>query len=76
MKAFQAYSTHGRNTAQSPKAAAIQHFQQFPKARKCNIISGETDGAFFVVTYGRASEGKWPSSYKNVTKKTSQDLPG
>lgn len=29
----------------------------------------------WVVAYGRASEGKWPKNWKNVTRKTISDLP-
>ena len=40
-----------------------------------DVIEGEADGHFFTVAYGRASEGKWPKSWKNVTRKTISDLP-
>lgn len=76
MKAFQAYSKHGRTTAASPREAAQQFFMAHPAARKCSVIEGKTDGAFFTVTYGRASTGDWPQSWKNVTKKSAADLPG
>jgi hypothetical protein len=76
MKAYQAYAKGDRTTAEaSPRAAAVAFFEQHPTRRKCDVIEGTIDGAFFVVSYGRASEGKWPSSWKNVTKKTAGELP-
>lgn len=75
MKEYQAYSPHGRVTRNSPQAAAVAFFAQFPKARKCNIVEGTTDGPFFTVTYGRLSEGKWPYTAKDVTRKTVGELP-
>lgn len=76
MKAYQAYGKSGRVTSEeSPRAAALAYFAQFPKSTKCDVIQGETDGAFFTVTYGRASMGQWPASWKAVTKKTLAALP-
>lgn len=75
MKAFQAYSKHGKILAVTPRLAALAFFKHFPKARKCNIIEGEKDGVFFTVRYGRASAGEWPQSFKDVTKKTIDTLP-
>lgn len=73
---FQAYAQgKSQHTAATPKDAAIGFFEKNPTARKCNIVSGKCDGHFFTVTYGRASEGDWPTSYKNVTKKSLGDLP-
>lgn len=69
MKAFQAHGTAGKVTATTAKEAAIAYFEAFPKSRKCNVIEGTVDGQFFTVHYGRHSEGKWPESYKDVTKK-------
>jgi hypothetical protein len=74
MKAYQAYSNHGRVTADTAKQAANLFFATFPKARKCDVIEGKVEGSFFVVAYGRASEGKWPESFKGVTKKTVEEL--
>lgn len=75
MKEFRAYSKHGAVCAATPKAAALAFFEKFPNARKCDIIEGKSDGHFFSVTYGRASNGEWPQSFKEVTKKTAQTLP-
>ena len=78
MKAYQAYAgnKYGTKTANTPKAAAIAFFSTHPSARKCNIVEGESDGAFFTVRYGRASQGEWPQSWKEVTRKTVCNLPG
>jgi hypothetical protein len=76
MKAFQAYAKGCRTTsAASPRAAAEAFFVAFPDKRKCNVIEGKTDGHFFTVTYGRTSEGEWPQSYKDITKKSAANLP-
>ena len=75
MKEFQAYAKGNTVTAPTPRAAALAFFERFPDKRKCNIIEGKTDGHFFTVTYGRASEGQWPQSFKDVTKKTATALP-
>lgn len=73
---FQAYSaTNGRRAADTPKAAARAFFAAFPKARKCNIIEGKSEGGFFTVTYGRKSNGEWPQSFKDVTKRSAENLP-
>ena len=77
MKAYQAYSSiHGNVTADTAKQAALLFFEKFPKARKCNIVQGTTDGRFFTVTYGRASTGEWPESYKDITRKTIDTIKG
>lgn len=73
--AYQAYSKHGARTAETPREAALAFFDAFPSARKCDVIQGETDGHFFTVKYGRASMGAWPSSFRDVTKKTAIELP-
>lgn len=74
-KEFQAYGKAGRVTKATPRQAAMAYFQQFPTSRKCDIVEGETDGNFFTVKYGRASNGEWPQSFKEVTKKTASELP-
>jgi hypothetical protein len=77
MKAYQAYGKAGRVTSEkSPRDAAAAYFENFPKSTKCNVVSGETDGHFFTVKYGRYTTGEWPESYKDVTKKTIQNLRG
>lgn len=73
-KAFQAYGNAGTVTKSTAREAATAYFEAFPKSRKCSVIEGETDGQFFTVTYGRKSEGQWPESYKDVTKKQAATL--
>lgn len=76
MKAYQASANkHGSRTAETPRAAAAAFFEAFPKARKCNVIEGESDGRFFTVRYGRASCGEWPQSWKDITRKSCDSLP-
>lgn len=73
------YQAHAKNygnvTRNTPRQAAQDFFDKHPKARKCNVTEGVEDGIFFTVTYGRASEGQWPQSWKDVTKKTVDMLP-
>ena len=70
IKAFKAYGKAGYVTRETAKQAAITYFEEFPSSRKCNVIEGCIEGEFFIVTHGKASEGNWPVSYKDVTKKT------
>ncbi len=70
--AFQAYANGDTCTSETPKAAAIAFFEQFPNRRKCNLIEGKINGAFFEVTYDPKA---WPKSYKNITKKMISTLP-
>lgn len=72
--AFQAYGNAGKVTAETAKEAATKYFEQFPISRKCNVIEGKIDGNFFTISYGRASSGEWPKSYKDVTKKQASTL--
>ena len=74
-KAFQAYRDGGTVTASSARKAAAEFFKRFPSKRKCNVMEGSIDGQFFTVFYGRTSEGDWPQSYRDVTKKTMIELP-
>ena len=75
-KAFQAYATTGFSvTAPTARQAARLFFERFPTKRKCNVIEGVADDYFFTVTYGRRSDGNWPESFKDVTKKTALGLP-
>jgi len=74
-KAFQAYANDCSASALSAKKAAQKFFTNFPSKRKCNVTEGVVDGNFFTVTYGRKSDGEWPQSFRNVTKKTLQELP-
>ena len=75
MIAYQAYGKAGRVTRDTPRAAAQAYLDSYPSTRKCNDVQGKMDGEFFTVTYGLASDGQWPTSYKDVTKKTAGDLP-
>lgn len=75
MKQYQAYGMAGSVVDATPRRAAAAYFSNYPKSRKCDVIEGVQDGHFFTVTYGKASEGKWPSSYKGVTKGTLNELP-
>lgn len=76
MKAFQAYATGGTNvTRPTANEAAVAFFEQNPSKRKCDVIEGELDGHFFTICYGIGREGK-PKSWRDVTKKTAQALPG
>ena len=63
-------------TADTPKKAAQAFFAQFPEKRKCNILQGEVEGQFFVVKYGQKSQGEWPASFKDISKKQVDGLPG
>lgn len=77
MKAYQAYAKGGfKVTADNPHDAAFKFFRQFPNKRKCNIIEGVHDGAFFTIRYGISSNGEWPRSYKDVTRASLRDLIG
>lgn len=75
MKQFQAYANGSNVTRDTPREAAEAFFVAFPSKRKCNVIEGVSNGSFFVVTYGLNAGGEWPQSWKNVTKKTTCDLP-
>lgn len=68
MSTFQAYAK-GHKTAYgaTPREAQGSFFLVNPRARKCNITEGETDGEFFVVSF---SAGKRTRSFKDVTRKT------
>lgn len=75
MKAFQAYSNHGRATRNNARAAALAFFEAFPKARKCNVIEGESSNGFFTVTYNLRETGKRAQRWDDITKKQVQTLP-
>ena len=72
MKAYKAYGKAGHVTRGTPRGAAEAYFAEFPTSRKCSVIEGETDGRFFVTTYG---PGKTPFHAGHVTKKQAADLP-
>lgn len=70
--AYQAYANGANNVAETPRKAALKFFAENPNRRKCNVIQGRDDGAFFTVAYDRDN---WPKSWKDVTKKTAMELP-
>ena len=72
MKAFKAYGKAGHVTRSTARDAAATYFAEFPAARKCSVIEGETDGRFFVTTYGPERAHFYA---KDVTKKQVADLP-
>jgi hypothetical protein len=66
MKAYRAYASQAGVTAESPRAAAAKFFGSFPKKRKCNVIEGETDGAFFVLRLSRLTASRrWDDVLKS-----------
>ena len=68
MKVFQAYAKgHEKVYGDTPYSAQKAFFLANPKARKCSILEGERNGAFFTVVY---SNDAHPRSYKDVTKNT------
>lgn len=76
MKAYQAHAPGGTSvTKATAREAAVAFFDQNPGKRKCNVVQGEVDGHFFTIAYGLARD-RMPKSWKGVTKKTAQDLPG
>lgn len=76
MKAFQAYAgKHTRAYGETPRDAAREFFKVNPGARKCDLIEGTRGDGFFTVSFGRASVGEWPRSYKGVTPKSAETLP-
>lgn len=77
MKAYQAYAEGVATVVRgTPREAAVAFFEQHPRKRKCRVIEGTLDAGFFTVRYGRASEGDWPQSWKDVTKQSAGELPG
>ena len=72
MKAFKAHGKAGYVTRSTARDAAAAYFAEFPTSRKCSVIEGETDGLFFVTTYGH---GKAHFYAKDVTKKQVAGLP-
>jgi hypothetical protein len=74
IKSYRASSQHGGVIADTPRKAALAFFDQFPSARKCSVIEGIADGHFFTVAYN-SRPGKWPKSWKDVTRKTAATLP-
>ena len=77
IKAYRASAKDGSAvTAETPYASALAFFARFPGKRKCYVIEGTIEDQFFMITYGRASLGQWPSSWKDVTPKTAYLLPG
>ena len=76
MRAFQAYSNGNfRVTCETPRAAALAFFKQFPEKRKCTIVEGDANDRFFTITYCLLN-GKKPQRWENVTKGMAATLPG
>lgn len=73
MKVFQAYGTGDSVYGDTPQEAALSYFLANPRSRKCSVVQGTREGAFFTVAYGRASEGNWPESYRDITRKQAED---
>lgn len=73
--AWKACGKAGHVTEPTARKAAQTYFERFPKSRKCSLFSGWLDGGFFFMRFGKISEGDWPTSYRDVTKKTVNDLP-
>lgn len=72
---FRAYASDGcAVTKETAYEAATEFFKTFPTKRKCNVIEGKVEGTFFIVKYGKSSTGDGPKSYKDVTKKTAEQL--
>ena len=70
--AYRAYAKGNLSaTADTPRQAAYKFFEQYPTKRKCSVIAGEIDGAFFVVRYGQKSVQSW----NDITKHNANDLP-
>lgn len=70
-KAFRASANGAGYTAETPRAAAQKFFAEQPTRRKCTVLEGELDGAFFVLKFGVGGGRSW----LEVTKKTLVDLP-
>lgn len=75
MKAFQAYSGGNTATAPTPRKAAEKFFSDFPKKRKCDVVEGEADGNFFIVTCNLRRENRAPKRFNGVTRKSVATLP-
>lgn len=73
MKAFRASSKHGSRTDATPRAAAIAFFTAFPKARKCDVHEGETDGHFFTVRLALGGGGS--RRWTDVSPRLVAELP-
>lgn len=71
-KAYRATGSQGGRTADTPRAAAVAYFAAFPKSRKCDVMEGTSDGAFFTVLLSRLSTAK---QWKNITPKSVDSLP-
>jgi len=69
--AYKATGPAGHVTRDTPRAAALAYFQCFPRARKCTVLRGEVDGAFFVLRITREPNLAW----RNVTKAGVATLP-
>lgn len=75
MKAYKAYAKGDSVVADTPRKAAVQFFAKHPNRRKCNVITGEDEGFFFVVKFTVGKRSTWPTAWSDVTAKTVADLP-
>lgn len=75
--AFQAYaaSKYRHVTADTPRAAAEKFFSENPRAKKCEIIEGTYDGAFFTRAIRMNTKGQPARSFRDVTKAKIAELP-
>lgn len=72
-KCFRAMCKHGSKTVTtSPRDAANALFQAFPKARKCSVSEGWTDGYCFTMVIGGDESSRY---WREVTKRTAAELP-
>jgi hypothetical protein len=81
VRAFRAYAgqKYFSKVADTPRQAAKTFFEANPSARKCDVTAGEietTGGVeFFVSRFGNRFAGGMPQSWKEITKKTVDNLP-
>lgn len=75
--AFQAYASNKYRhvTADTPRAAAEKFFSENPRAKKCEIVEGTHDGAFFTQAFRLNGEGRPARSFRDVTKAKIAELP-
>lgn len=66
----------GYATGLTPREAGRAFFAKHDKARKCDVIQAWLENGFVSIHYGNSHSGGWPESWKGVTKKTADTLPG
>ena len=73
---FQAHAPgKASRSADTPREAARHFFEANPRARKCDVQEGFTDGFYFSVIYGghlyqNETVPRWPRSWDAITLKT------